>query len=166
MTKTEKGADVFISFEAGFTTGADFVFSREGFSLIQIQIKAAMPMMMAVIKNLLPGLFGFGAEENCLRNGTVEFKYKTRFHPSIIESISKLVRVFCLNSLDSKLVAQIYLALFFLLSVALFSGCQSLRPESATKNEFQNWDHRWDQFGAPNCCKTYSRNSSRQLARN
>ena len=78
MTKTENGAGEFV-FKTDFATGADFVFGREGFSLIQIQTNAAMPMSMMVIKNLLPGFFG--AEANCLRNGTLEFKYENRFLP-------------------------------------------------------------------------------------
>ena len=77
-TKTENGAGEFV-FRAGSATCSDLVFGCEGFSLSQIQNKAAMPMRMSVTKNLFPGFFCFGAEANCLRNCTLEFKYENRF---------------------------------------------------------------------------------------
>ena len=82
MTRTESGVDKFV-LDIGFAAVADFVsglaLELEGFSLSQSHTKAAMPMRMTMEKNLFPGLFCLGAVENCLRNGTSDFKYKNQF---------------------------------------------------------------------------------------
>src|SRR4051794_23001140 len=79
MTKTENGPGGLICRAEGWDDVCGLVLGCDPFSFNQMKVSAATPMRIAMTKNLLPGLFCFGADANCFRHGTAEFKYKNWF---------------------------------------------------------------------------------------